>query len=253
MLHFKQYAPYKINQEILDSLKLEPNTRGGREPANKTQMSVMDVLEEISSNNFEFICSDSRFMHFDVNIGSNLYSFDTVKCRDAVHILEIILNLSKKTGSFEAALNSTWYYFEKDSIINEPHEFHYFFLCMGDQIIEPMVTISDASFSFPDTFLLEDKDIFTDNDLDNRIALARICYEKWQQGTLPGKIYTMKSKMDQERELEEASGLRGDLTPENSIPYFIKEILLIKRDLKYCVGLLFFIGVILFYIAFFAN
>jgi len=204
MLKFEQLIPYHINLELVANLKLEAYTRGKTETTSLNPISIGDIFEKIDANKGEFIIDDSGSFSLDISIGTDYYSFDKLKCGgNAAQILEIMLNTTKKTADLRAAIHCNWFYFEEDTHLEEPIQNFYFFLCKGEQIIEPEVCISDSiPFSFPESFLLKNKDKFTANAVKNRNALTRLCYEKWQNETLPGRIYATKLKMEQEAELK---------------------------------------------------
>jgi len=55
-----------------------------------------------------------------------------------------------------------------------------------------------------DNIIIESKenDIFA-NEHDDMRAMIRLCYEKWQSETIPGKIYAMKQRIELEEEMKE--------------------------------------------------
>lgn len=248
MLSFKPYVPYSINRELLDTSKLEPSSRGEKEPANKTAMSIEEVLRTIGDNaEYTF---DVHLYHFDVDIGADHYSFDN--SGGSFMVLKAVLNAGKAAGGVFKALGCTWYYIEEDRLIDYMHEYYHFFVCRGDCVLDPSVTISDGPpFTFPQAFLLEDTQVYLSNDVEDRIALTRICYEKWEQETLPGRIYAMKAKIEQEQELAKETGINSYLTSQHSLPLLLRELSLVTKHLSYIKGLLFAIIGILLYIVLF--
>ena len=205
MLSFKQYVPYRINWELLDTINLEPVPHAGDdvEAVNKAPMSVMEVLRKVIANNYEFTIGEFfGLLDRQVCIGAERYSFDRGN-GDGPYILNIMLSMMKEPGGWDNVLQGNWYYFEKNRLSEDVHDYYRFFLCMGDQIITPAVTISDGPpFSFPETFLVENTEVYLRNDHMDRRAHTRLCYEKWQRETLPGRIYAMKLIIEQEDELK---------------------------------------------------
>lgn len=255
MLRFKPFTPYILNQNIFAELKLKPNTRSREvEFANKDTMSVLDILNIISDNFSEFIFDkdEIQFLSLDFQVGKDQYSFDATE-GSGTHILRVILGIMKETGVWEDAFYSTWYYFEDDRLIEDLHLYYRFFLCRGDRIVSPVVIISDGPpFSFPENFLLEDTEVTLNNDAEDRVAITRICYEKWQNETLPGKIFAMKTRMQQESDLAERFGDKSYLTFENVLPLLIRESSLLKEKLTHIMWLLFVLVSILIYMALFS-
>ena len=249
MAFYDQYVPYQINWKLLDDLSLEPSARGEPDSVNKTTMSIMDVLQIIGLDNEYTLGSD--YPCLDVAIGTDHYSFDTDKGGNAVEALKTILRAGKAAGGVYEALRCTWYYFETESTADHDPSWDYFFLCKKDEIVEPKIRITTwpPPSSVPQNFLLEDAENYLSNDVENRTALARICYEKWQQETLPGRIYAMKSKMEQERELAEDYAIHNYLTPQNSLPLVLRGISSIGKHLNHIKVLLWVIAGALTYIA----
>jgi hypothetical protein len=185
---------------------------------------------------------DNGPFSFDVTFGEDLYSFDDLKCFDAIQMLRILLELLRKRDSWEDAFYSTWYYFENDGVRDDIHEYHRFFLCHQDEIIDSQVTISDAPpFSFPETLLQKDNDMFYRHSGEYRAALTRVCYDKWQADTLPGRIDAAKIRIMQNSEMELSIKPRwmADLWSSWLIPLVLVGIFVPERY-----SILFFLGVI---------
>jgi hypothetical protein len=203
MLRFKQYVPYRINRKLLGELNLEPDKNAKPGVANKSPISIMDFLHRILNNKFEFTAHSSFVFEMNVTTGAELYSFDPV-INDSTKILKIILNMAKETKDLGEVLNYAWYFIEEERLVEDTHLYYHFFLCQGDEIIDQMVTISDGPpFSFPQTFLLEDTEVYLSNDAENRAALSQICYEKWQHETLEGRIFAKRALMGLGEDLEQ--------------------------------------------------
>jgi hypothetical protein len=221
MLNFKTHVPYYINQELLGEMKLEPNKKDEREYVNKSAISIMEFLHKVVDNKMEYIVHSSFKYEINTSAGAEYYSFDPV-ANDSTKILKIILDIAMKTNDLGDIFDTcTWYFIEDEKLIREFHLYYHFILCKGDNIIDPMFTISDGiPLSFPQTFLLEDTNVVYSNDGEAKTALALICYEKWQRETPQGRIYAKRVAM------KKTEGL-GQKTKNTTIGFWVTLISLV--------------------------
>jgi hypothetical protein len=253
---FHPFVPYYLNQETFDDLTLAPYQSTDVEHINKDWMPVRKAFDAIWDNNgeyeFEFIGREYR-----LTIGKDVYSFDSFEGEDAPQILTLVLNANKSAGKWGDGFGCTWYFFEESRVTNDSHEFYSFFLCIGDRIVNPHVSISwHYPWSFPSRFLLPDTSTFSTTTAEDRDALTRLCYEKWETETLPGRIFAKKRMIALEhKEMEHAlNGERreSDLkTPEIDLQSIRIEIAILRNQLKNISGLLFILTVAVIYMAVF--
>jgi hypothetical protein len=270
-IRFERYIPYHINRKLLDTHKLEPYTAGEAEPVNTSAMSLMDILKRIADNNFQTDLDDALKRRADsifqtdlddlesfgygVHIGEQYYSFSDPQV-EGTSILTMILDTARKAGGLQQALHCDWYYYEDDASLHDPDECHRFFLCRGDRIIDPSRSIdcNPLSPSLVDNILLSEsdrdewsriRDLYL-NELEDRTALAHICYEKWQQETAPGRIWAMKARIEQER-IER----RGRYLTAETLPLLLGEIRSLRKTQGFIGWLLLAVIGLLVYIAVF--
>ena len=179
-----------MNWELCKDHKLKP-LPNSQNAANKEEMPFLEIFNKIADNDNKFDFKDCP-RSIEVNIGNNLYLFERNAGSD---FLPVVLTIVKEAGSFMNAINCMWLFIEDDNEIEVgpfgPHDFYRFFLCRGDDIIIPSISISETpSIPLPNNIFSEDLKPLFARQSEDTAALVRLCYEKWQRDTLPGRIYT---------------------------------------------------------------
>lgn len=208
MVSFQQYKPYYFNWELLEELLLKP-ALDNQTAINKKEMAFRDFLDVIADKDYIFHCSnDWSTRTVSVTIGDNNYIFEEDL---AGRLLGIALEAINNVGNYIDVANCMWLYIESDTIIDDPHFFYMFFLCKGENIILPSISLSDTlSRELPSDIFEKQSEPFLNNEEEDTKALVRLCYEKWEKGTPPGRIYAMKEKMQCEQEFAEYAGRKVD-------------------------------------------
>jgi hypothetical protein len=239
-MEFEQFEPYYLNYDLLENIKLRPRSENS---SITEEISLQDLFNKIRRNEDKFSYEyefDSPYINF--TIGNEYYSFLR---SDAPDVLTTILEAAEETKDLPSVLNARWLYIEEADIPDYP--WFDFFLCKfdSDQIINPSFSVPMAFSDSSDflNFLMKD-----DAYSDYKAALMRLCYEKWQKETLPGRIYAMKKKMEDE-EYEKFKNKEGGAQPDSNTSFLLKEISLLREDVKSIASAIkIIIGLLAFYI-----
>ena len=203
-LKFKQKTQYELNWNFIADrpLKLSPESHN---PFNKSEVRLVDflfIMHERNDYNFETPLI-SRHNCVEVKIDKDTYLFQKT---DESEYLEIMLHLIKQAGEFKSLINGRWLFIESDYVKDDPHYFYHFFIYNGLSILLENISLSVTfkNSNVMDNIIIESKenDIFA-NEHDDMRAMIRLCYEKWQSETIPGKIYAMKQRIELEEEMKE--------------------------------------------------
>ena len=246
-LKFKQKTQYELNWHFLVNrpLKLAPESHN---PFNKSEVLLGDfifIMHEKKNYNFETPLIPKHNC-VEVKIDEDTYFFQKT---DESQYLEVMLHLIKQAGTIESLTNGRWLFIERDSVKDDPHFFYQFFICNGLNIVVENISLS---VTFPNSnimnnIIIETKnDDFFVNEKDDRRALVRLCYDKWQSETVPGKIYAMKQRIEMEEEMKEESGV-GLTTGENININILNELKNMKSYIKgiYIIGIIICVFIIL--------
>lgn len=201
MLEFKQNTPYALNWDFLGNLTLKP-VLDSANAVNKSEIFIKDVIYKIRNNNNMY----QQQCDYAYEISGETYQFEK---DESFKYLEILLGLIGKAKHTDYVINQVWLYIEHDSLLDSPHEFYGFFICQDLNIVVDYISLS---VTYEDVALMKNILIESEyppslyNEYEDERARIRLCYDKWQTETVPGKIYAMKLKMKREEELAEEYG-----------------------------------------------
>jgi hypothetical protein len=196
MQKFQQYKSYYLNWKLVKDYRMNP-VSDNPNAANKAKMSFDEMLDVIGNNQNSFTFQDHLF-HIEVNVGDRLYLFE----KNSISKYFVIILKILQSGGLNDFFGLMWLYIEWDFV--DEVCFYIFFLCKEDNIIIPSIAISESpGLPLPNDILLENPEYFSGNGKEDSAALVRLCYEKWQKDTLPGRIYAMKLRMQRKQDFVE--------------------------------------------------
>lgn len=199
---FQQYKSYYL-QYPWSNIKLKLLEKGETQAVNKEEMPAIELLRKLVTNDYDYSFESSLGVLTVVTKGE-VYSFDLLPPHCPYSkIIEMYLELGKKTKNFDEICYYRWLYIESDYVLEDPSsQFYAFFLCKGDNIVRDRMSllVTSGDKLHDENLLIERNDYFFRNEIEDEAAHVRLLYEKWFKETLPGRIYAMKQKMELEKE-----------------------------------------------------
>lgn len=178
---FEPVGYYLEGQKVLD-LPLSRVSNDGK----LAETTIREALGELGDQEILEISSFSD-IELTTSRGKTTYQAQPFS-RDMMRImLELI-----KAGA--PPLSCTWYWYETDSVRDDPHDSHRFFIVYGDKLIRESVSISDYHRSgFDPSILVSDKSDPTWRRENDWKAANRIhWFRKFYRDTTTGQLLVLR-------------------------------------------------------------
>jgi hypothetical protein len=178
---------YTLNGKLVWGLSVIRYTPG-QGVKNGTEMTIGEAITDLRDRSDVVI--DQSFGMLNVKTSAGEFGFAGPSFN--VDLLSLLLSFHKEGLE---PFSSRWFWYDSDSVTDDPHESYSFFVVSGDRIVRERVALSDyhGNGFNPDVFVAPDhsKRIwFRDPDWEE--AWTRLWYRKFYRETRTGQLMVLR-------------------------------------------------------------
>jgi hypothetical protein len=195
---FKRFIPYYLNSDFLEGVEVQFARKVEGVESKDQKFEKKEFLKVI-----DFFFEDNReFQEFEDLMGGIEF-----KCNDGEYMviapgyLGNILGIQAqilKNKKRVSISNCTWFYYEKDYVVDDPHESHTFFITSGDEILLESANLNDTISAPLDSQVLTFNDfppIWANHDQYDKAHTVWL-HQKFLNETRMGQIFKIKEELD---------------------------------------------------------
>jgi hypothetical protein len=187
----KQWEGFKLTRYSLDPNKVAALSIAERRQVDGKQEDTPTTLEEIFARlKDRSIKVEEGFLQAELIVDDERKIF-----AGPAFSQDMLMTVLKLRGEGVEPFHSEWYFFDHDSVMDDPHEHYAFFIVFNDKIVRERVVFSDyhGSGFDPDVFKADDdSDSIWANDTAWTEARIRFCYKKFYSETRIGQLMLLR-------------------------------------------------------------